>query len=77
MSARKFCTKHAPNVFANLCFECRDLNETWAEKHPTLLTTIIFFGGLALIIGARLVWAKFVYHDYRCFAAECRIQINP
>lgn len=36
---------------------------------------MIYFVVIAIIVvlGLRLLWAKFIYNDMRCIFAECRI----
>lgn len=42
----------------------------------TAKEAVIFLGiTVAVILGARLIWAQLVYHDMRCVFAECRINI--
>lgn len=67
------CTKCGKELYTvydfGLCYECSEKQ----DKFMTLLT----FGGIILFFvilgGIRLLWAKFVYHDYRCAFGECRI----
>lgn len=40
------------------------------ERNAMIIVGVV---ALAVVLGARLLWAKFVYHDFRCALAECRI----
>lgn len=46
-------------------FEC----ESCINKDYIKMAIIV----VLLVIGIRFAWAKFVYNDFRCFLAECRI----
>lgn len=61
----------------NKCSKCKDkLNMFEYGKCDSCSakdTIKIWIAIILLIIGVRLAWAKLVYHDFRCFLAECRI----
>lgn len=64
------------NGWRRVCNDCKlDLT---AERKRHERNTMIVLGVLALIVvcGIRLAYVKFVYHDSRCFFAECRIIKN-
>ncbi len=69
----KHCSKHP--VRSTICPDCLSLVPTWFEEYGGL----VIVGVIALLIlaGMRVLWAEFIYHDWRCFAAECRIQVDP
>lgn len=55
--------------FRRLCNSC-DEKRRRKEMIGSIIAVVI---ALSLIAGVRLVWAKLVYDDMRCFLAECRI----
>ncbi len=65
------CGKEGGNLYhyGTLCATCDDKR----ERNDVIFGVIAILFVLALVAGLRLVWAHYVYHDYRCFLAECRL----
>lgn len=64
------------NGFRTVCRDCKlDLTEKRERQNRNVL---IVLGIVAfLIVGdIRLAYVNFIYHDARCFFAECRIMKN-
>lgn len=40
----------------------------------SIISLVLIFG---VVIGIRLIYAKFIYNDMRCVFAECRINVSP
>lgn len=56
------------------CGEYKPKKTDWGYILFCIGFSILFIG---VVLGFRILWAKFVYHDMRCAFAECRIQVNP
>lgn len=51
------------------CFVCKEKEDKWA-----VVITLSFLGLIvAVVLGVRIMWAKYVFDDYRCAFGECRI----
>lgn len=60
---------HKMSDWGNTCIECK-----WREDKIAgwIIAGIIAFIFLA-ILGVKLLWAQYAYHDWRCTFSECRI----
>ena len=58
--------KYGIDTLNEKCSSCR-------HKEDMRYLAVLFVIGFIIIVGVRVIWAKFVYNDIRCVLAECRI----
>jgi len=58
--------------FGFQCYKCKE-KEDRGVMYFVIGTVLIFS---LLIFGIRVMWAKYVFHDWRCALSECRIIKN-
>lgn len=56
----------------SLCFKCEEKEDRKTMWLYVGLTAFVFLS----VFGLRILWAKYVYNDYRCALSECRILKN-
>ena len=52
-----------------ICYDC----ETREDRNGVIFGVAFIAIVLCVIFGARLLWANWVFNDWRCALSECRI----
>ena len=63
------CNKAIGKWYVGLCRDCENKQDF---KFMVFVGVVIFIF-FALLFGAKFMWAKIAYDDWRCMFSECRI----